>query len=157
MLDTTRSWVGEEILGAGDMVIEQASVGVAARGTYNVTAMPPVARIPQRTVLGDDMMFSEAYFDFLVYEVIEFQGQLRVTGLVDGFVAGLLNVITKLTRAGHLSPSQPHFCPYIVMCRCLRRKFREFGRTTPKLLRYMKTIRQCINFDNGSGRTGGLT
>lgn len=32
------------------------SLSGVSRGTHNVTAMPPVARIPQRTVLGEDIV-----------------------------------------------------------------------------------------------------
>jgi hypothetical protein len=54
MLDTACSRVAEEVLGAAkDM--SNTSSGVS-RGTNKVTAMPPVARIPQRTVFGDDIL-----------------------------------------------------------------------------------------------------
>lgn len=54
VLDATCGRVAKQILGAVSMLVNGFSGGVA-RGSYKVTAMPPVARIPQRTVFGDDM------------------------------------------------------------------------------------------------------
>jgi len=56
MLHIARSGVDEEIFCAASRQLE-SSRGVS-RGyvTHNVMAIPPVARIPQRTVLGDDMV-----------------------------------------------------------------------------------------------------
>jgi hypothetical protein len=54
MLNAARSRVAEEILGTVKG-ISNSSWGVS-RGTNNVWAMPPVARIPQRTIFGDDML-----------------------------------------------------------------------------------------------------
>jgi hypothetical protein len=36
------------------------------RGIYKVIAIPPVARIPQRTVFGEDMMNTTLYLIYLV-------------------------------------------------------------------------------------------
>lgn len=55
MSDAAGLGVDQQVLGAAGM----ASVLMALmgqRGTYNVFAMPPVAKIPQRTVVGEDDM-----------------------------------------------------------------------------------------------------
>jgi hypothetical protein len=56
MLYTARVGVDEEVLGTANTLLKSYS-GVL-RGLYKVRAMPPVARMPQRTVLGEDMMLS---------------------------------------------------------------------------------------------------
>ena len=54
MLNTACSRVEEEVLGAvKDINISPSGV---SWGTNKVTAMPPVARIPQRTVFSDDIL-----------------------------------------------------------------------------------------------------
>jgi hypothetical protein len=52
--DAACGWVNEKVLRTTRDKLK-AVVG-ESRGTYKVRAMPPVARIPQRTVLGDDMV-----------------------------------------------------------------------------------------------------
>jgi hypothetical protein len=54
VLDAARGRVAEKILGTVKDVSNDSS-GVS-RGTNKVVAMPPVARIPQRTVFGDDIL-----------------------------------------------------------------------------------------------------
>ena len=63
MSDAASLGVDQQVLGAAGV----ASVLMALmgqRGTYNVFAMPPVAKIPQRTIVGEDdivmaMVFAE--------------------------------------------------------------------------------------------------
>jgi hypothetical protein len=56
MLNAARSRVAEEILGTGKDISKPSNK--VSRGTNNVWAIPPVARIPQRTIFGEDMLYA---------------------------------------------------------------------------------------------------
>lgn len=60
--DAASCWVHEQIFGA--VYVSWSSWWGKQRGTHKVSAMPPVARIPQRIVLGSDIFIMASEFVF---------------------------------------------------------------------------------------------